>query len=543
MKKILTLALTVVMVLALFTSCGKASSISPANFFKDYSPEEYPSLTKVEKLEAYSEMTAQSSSTDLIAFTKREESKKILTIYNAKQNKEVLSLSFEFNDNYFFEPFSAYGNVFFTIIHGKVTSEKTTYTTTLYTSSGAKVATADGIVRNSNTSLTADDIFTRKFNLIRFDNAIYQIAEDGSVTTLKEKSVFTPELPDIDFYNGKYYVSLKEDGKPGVIFYDNSLEVVSRWEYDLLIDTNSSYSCHIMNDASVIFQLNEKLPADAEKYDYTISGNKYNIFTWSINPKNGSAKSINSNVYLLSNEAVDEFYSSGKTPREDYGIAKKYENIAFVMYVKDQKLSNITCVALSNNGSVKGELFTNLPLFNTDISSFDDNIYPLGDGMFAYRTILDTVIVINAKGKKIIEISSELSDSMDTFGDYYIIDGAVYDKSFNLKFDFEEEKYELYDIVNNSIILEKDDKLFLYTGNSDPIAIDLETGNYIETNVSYALYYVYDYQNRAYHYYNDMGEKLFTSYKEASIVKNIKNVVIFNVTDSEGNTSFYRISE
>ena len=66
MKKILTLALTVVMVLALFTSCGKANSISPAKFFKDYSPEEYPSWKKAEKLEAYSGMTAQSSYSDLI---------------------------------------------------------------------------------------------------------------------------------------------------------------------------------------------------------------------------------------------------------------------------------------------------------------------------------------------------------------------------------------------------------------------------------------------------------------------------------------------
>ena len=96
--------------------------------------------------------------------------------------------------------------------------------------------------------------------------------------------------------------------------------------------------------------------------------------------------------------------------------------------------------------------------------------------------------------------------------------------------------------MDNSIILKKDDKFFLYTGNSDPVSIDLENDNFIDT-ITFTYYSIYDYQNHAYHYYNDIGEKLFTSYQYASVIKNNGEVAIFKVTDSEGNISFYRVSE
>ncbi|MBQ3489198.1 MAG: hypothetical protein IJA86_01235 [Clostridia bacterium] len=557
MKKFLVLALTLIMLTALFASCastGKpsAKAIDPDDFYSDYTPDPDFSWKKAEKVQALSGKTNASSNTILVPFKTVGTRKTDISIYNLLTNTEVHSFTVDNDDIYHIDTFNVYGNAFFTVVHGVVHAEKTEFTTTLYTAAGKQVAKADGAILRSNASnngsviypYQADGFFNFQSNLIRFDDAIYQISEDGSVSTLKEKSPFTPDLPYIAFYNGEYYITLNDGTNPSIVVYDNSLEAVSHWEYEFMIDDNSDYELSILNNGSVLFQLLENLPDDAKDYEFMAEGEKYNLSAWLINPKNGSAKALNNNFYVMLATALDTSYYSDETYREEAGISKKHENVAIIAYIQDQKLSTYSMVSLTNACKVKGELFTDLPMISTNPE--DTLVEPLGDGKFVYLTVLDTYIIIDAKGKKIAEIPEDVYDDAVSFGEYYVIDGAVYDSSFNLKYDFEKENYSLFSCKPNSLLLEnKDGDLYLYNGSTTTLIYSAESNDYYIHSSSPHCYCIYSFSDQRYNYYNDLGEFLFSSYREASkiMTNNEEDIALFRTTDSEGNVYYYRVSK
>ena len=158
MKKLLILALTLIMLTSLFTSCANLSStksITPKKFYSDYTPDPAFSWKNAEKVQSLSgktilSQTYSSSYSTLIPFKTEGDRKTDISIYNLLTNTQVHSFTVDNADYYHVDTFSVYGNYFFTVIHGVAHADETEFTTTLYDAKGTQIAKADGIVLRTN---------------------------------------------------------------------------------------------------------------------------------------------------------------------------------------------------------------------------------------------------------------------------------------------------------------------------------------------------------------------------------------------------------
>ena len=545
MKRILSLLLTLLMLTALFASCGTQNP-TPAEFYSNYGNESDYILNTAEALTALSPKNCGSTlgiqSDTIIPFEYVSSNEIAVDIYNLEQNKIVHSFTYAKGGFYLMEKVSVFGNECFTIIQGKVDS-KEGRSTSLYTQNGELIAKAEGVhvydaydylpyFVSAQDTVGIDVIM----NLIRFDNTVYQISEDGSVKELIAKSSFASFIPRFDFYNGEYYIDYTQDDTPEFVVYDNSLEVVFHWKYDRMLSGNYDHNLFILNDGPAVFQLNEALPDDAKKYDILINGTKHNLTALLINPKNGSEKNLQPDFIIESTLPLDEYNGESNTLRKQNGISEKYENIAFVRYIKDGTLSTTARVALTNQCKLQCELFTDLPLIDSDVT-------PISDDLFVYTTVTGTAVFINGKGEKIVEMHAAVHFDMKHNRRYIVIDNCIYDHSFNTVYDFGADGYTLYKLMSEGMILSKDgDYYFCKDTTTSLIVTDEDINRYLYT--AHPDYYaVYDSMAYECTYFNARGEKLFSLDSRVSIRNNAKGYLLFEGHDQKGNFLYYRVSK
>ena len=587
MKKIFSLVLTLIMLATLFSACdsrnnengGTTQNPSISDLFGNYTEDPvwvYQSATPIPELSGKTHLTdlIYGNSSAIEVFYIEGETKIDFFFYNVKTGSIVLTKNaIDQHDFFTVEFFTVNDNEFFSLIHGVRNATDYDFSTTVYNANGTQIAYAEGIHAYTDTFLgnledyelvgLDYDRVDRVADLLRFDNTIYKIAADGTATILKEKSPFTIDLPDIEFYNEKYYIAAVDlEGfgtATGYVFYNTSLEVVSSWVPKY---RNSSTSVCILNNGSLLVQNPEVLPDDAQEYDVFTDGVKYNLTTLLVDPATGTEKSIEASFVALWVYPIDSDYWEGSgIIRDEFGYSDEYENLAHIQYIKDKKATGtLSLVILDNEGNIVCEPFTNLPQLDLESSYAGFGVEPIAENIFCYNTIQGTTVYINANGEKLLETNASFSYS---FGNYFVVDDAIYDKSFNLVYDFGADGYELmsrdwsyelpsisaYDsVMSDSILLTKYDAVYLFINDTPTLIIENGAGDrlYDVTNDYYVVRkpsqnsdYLY-----SYHYYNARGQFLFTSYgSTASRILSDDGIALFRAYNVEGNAYYYRVTK
>ena len=556
MKKILSLSLTLIMLAMLFSGCGVfgTKGLSAGEFYANYTEEPawlYQTATNINELFEKTSANTIGSSSALAAFADAGETRTDITVYSLEKNQNVHTFTINNEDIYTIEFMNIFGNAFFTVIHGVKRTDDYDFSTTLYNKNGEQIARAKGIHAYSSSSLgssfSLDFGITYEANLIRFDKTIFKVSAEGTATILKEKNNFMLDLPDVDFYNGTYYIT---ETDASFVVYDTNLEFVSNWKYKFANHDGIDYDYFILSDGTILFQSFEVLPEDAKDYDYCEDGEKIKVETVLIDPKKGTEKSANASFIIFEQTALDEIYSNGETTRDYSGVADKYKNIACISYIEDKKLTTEVVVAIDNNGKITGELFRDLPMID------DYSIVEIfSDGIFYYPTINDTYIFINENNEKLLEISSSALYNMDTNANYIVLDGVIYDYSFRVVYDFGAENYELYSdgwytegVMSDGILLTRDDAVYLYKNGATNLIISKDSTDEIWS--VYNDYYVIRREDKngdyKYVYFNARGQELFTSFEYSAsriVYNNDLGVALFRTYNPDGKTTYYRVSK
>ena len=558
MKKILSLSLTLIMLAMLFSGCGVFGSkgVSVGEFYANYTEEPawlYQTATNITELAEKTTATSigYASDSSLIALSDVGEAKTDIIVYSLEKNQNVHTFTINNEDIYTIEFMNIFGNDFFTVIHGVKRTDGFDFSTTLYSKNGEQIARAKGIHAYSGSSLgealKLDFSITCEANLIRFDKTIFKVSEDGAATILKEKNNFMLDLPDVDFYNGTYYIT---ETDASFVVYDTNLEFVSNWKYKFADHDGIDYDYFILSDGTILFQSFETLPEDAKDYDFCEDGKKIKVETVLIDPKKGTEKSANISFVIHESIALDEL-GGNETYSKIAGISEKYKNIASISYIEDKKMTTSAVVALSNNGKVTDELFTDLPMIEEGSipQVFSNNI-------FYYYTINGTYMFINAENEKIIELGTSAFSNMKANNSYIIVDGVIYDYSFRVVYDFGSENYKLYSddhwytkaIMSEGILLTRDGAVYLYKNGATNLILSKDSTDKFDTATDdiYVIKREGNSGDDRYVHFNARGQELFTSFGYAgSLVLSDSElgIALFCAFNSDGQITYYRLSK
>ena len=387
---------------------------------------------------------------------------------------------------------------------------------------------------------------TYEANLIRFDKTIFKVSAEGTATILKEKNNFMLDLPDVDFYNGTYYIT---ETDASFVVYDTNLEFVSNWKYKFANHDGIDYDYFILSDGTILFQSFETLPEDAKDYDYCEDGEKIKVETVLIDPKKGTEKSTNISFVIHESIALDEL-GGNETYSELEGISEKYKNLALISYIEDKKLTAETIVALNNNGKVTEELFTDLPMIENG-----EMPYIFSSGIFYYHTINDTIILINAENEKIMEVSTSAFNDMELNDSYIVLDGVIYDYNLRVVYDFGAENYELYtvgwytdSVMSEGILLTRDGAVYLYKNGATNLIISKDSNDKLDhiTNDIYVIKREGNSGDDRYVHFNARGQELFTSFGFAGsliLSDSELGIALFMALNPDGKITYYRLSK
>ena len=557
MKKILSLSLTLIMLAMLFSGCGVFGSkgVSVGEFYANYTEEPawlYQTATNITELAGKTTATSigYASDSSLIALSDVGETRTDIIVYSLEKNQNVHTFTINNEDIYTIEFMNIFGNDFFTVIHGVKRTDGFDFSTTLYNKNGEQIARAKGIHAYTTSSLgealKLDFSITCEANLIRFDKTIFKVSEDGNATILKEKNNFTLDLPDVDFYNGTYYIT---ETDASFVVYDTNLEFVSNWKYKFADHDGIDYDYFILSDGTILFQSFEVLPEDAKDYDFCEDGEKIKVETVLIDPKKGTEKSTNISFVIHESIALDEL-GGNETYSELEGISEKYKNLTLISYIEDKKLTAETIVALNNNGKVTEELFTDLPMIENG-----EMPYIFSSGIFYYHTINDTIILINAENEKIMEVSTSAFNNMELNDSYIVLDDVIYDYSFRVVYDFGAENYELYtvgwytdSVMSDGILLTRDGAVYLYKNGATNLIISKDSNDKLDhiTNDIYVIKREGNSGDDRYVHFNARGQELFTSFGYAgSLVLSDSElgIALFCAFNPDGQITYYRLSK
>ena len=558
MKKILSLSLTLIMLAMLFSGCGVFGSkgISVGEFYSNYTEEPawlYQTATNITELAGKTTATSigYASDSSLIALSDVGEAKTDIIVYSLEKNQNVHTFTINNEDIYTIEFMNIFGNDFFTVIHGVKRTDGFDFSTTLYNKNGEQIARAKGIHAYTTSSLgealKLDFSITCEANLIRFDKTIFKVSEDGNATILKEKNNFTLDLPDVDFYNGTYYIT---ETDASFVVYDTNLEFVSNWKYKFADHDGIDYDYFILSDGTILFQSFEVLPEDAKDYDYCEDGKKIKVTTLLIDPKKGTEKSIKVDFLINEIVALDAIESDGENYLEYTGISEKYDNLAHITYIEDKKMANAAIVTLNNNGGIKSELFTDLPMIENG-----EMPYIFSSGIFYYYTINDTVILINAENEKIMEVSTSAFNDMELNDSYIVLDGVIYDYNLRVVYDFGAENYELYtvgwytdSVMSEGILLTRDGAVYLYKNGATNLIISKDSNDKLDhiTNDIYVIKREGNSGDDRYVHFNARGQELFTSFGFAGsliLSDSELGIALFMALNPDGKITYYRLSK
>lgn len=399
--------------------------------------------------------------------------------------------------------------------------------TELYDATGAKVASA---AYATSAKTVADMLY--------FDGKCYRFSADGMMGEAFAYSTLN-DMPNIIAYNEKYYLA-KEDYR--YVVYDRLLLPVSAFDMPAYATVNVQT---MLPDGDILVQYIYDLDASAKKYDYMYEKSVYadgntdytykeltkaNLVTLLVNPKNGKAKEISCDYFLVS--------ARGVQMQDMESMGYKLGKIGVICYaykIENERLNltndNRRYVSLDGNGkvseyTVNGERVT--------------QVSHVATGRYAVRTDEHTYL-LDEKGKMVGDISNAT-----IVGKHLLCDNKVYDMNLRLVTNLTEGGFSVYYTMKKALLLKNENGDYaLYTENGDVTTIAGEKS----AATLYDMFDEYVVVLREGHYVviSANGDEILTVQKEGALqrVYANDNAIIVSAPELVGDVyelTYYRLS-
>ncbi len=523
MKKIriISLMLVVLMLALALASCGGYQKLN-----KIYEGEYYdasPAYASAKELAAVAGATFVDVKGDLALFSKLDGTTITYTVMNVKTEAVVGTYTDTDTVDTVVSLYSALHTAFYKVLIIDNTNTEKTYTTKLYTASGAEFAAS-----------TKENVcFDIELDFVQLDEKVYRSNEEGSFAEAFDRPAYAGDLPSVQHTDGKYYYSLSS----GIVYsYDDEFNLLAVIKTPGYATTFSSFSSQIflLGDGNIMLEYFVSLPKDAQDFDVRVGDAKYDLKVVIASAKDGSQKEIDSDYYFDEIESY-KIYNAHNRPADAKETDYKIDVYAKAYEIVDQQLvrENEKHLALSTSGKVKGAL--------------DENID--GQNGEAVRLNADYFVINTKDGKKKLvdmsgDVIADVSSARYLLENMIVCEDAIYDYSLNKVLDLKEEEMTLFGteyVPGGSVVLlmDKDDKIYLYMGPTDSnssAAPQLIADN-DKTKVYYYSggfgFYVVDTTNAnaTYTYYNNAGVALFTVNESLDYVGSGDDCFIYEAED------------
>ena len=354
-------------------------------------------------------------------------------------------------------------------------------TTTIYNAEGTKIASTSSKSNVVSPVVECDNIF-------RFAGKVYQI-EDGAVTYMFDKEF--REIPHIDYKTDKYYYVYYSSSE--IHLYDLEYKFVKAIDFGYAYDRDT----FVLENGNILIQNTEKLPEDAEEFDYEDyyegENHKFKVTHAIYNVETGEKKEVEFGY------VIETLYN--KVVYDDFGkyFTEKVKNLARIIKFEDYSEYCDDKLLMANMDSeirIYGFLGNEVPSQGANLASIVD------DGRYIVRNTAGVKYLLNEKGEIISEITDAIYDNYAGYmyeSKFFDPDGNIfYDSDLNVIADSSEFGYEYwigsgaYEIYKNYYELEelKEDnervEYYLFDGNKAPKKIDLSSN--VESEISIVTY-------------------------------------------------------
>ena len=459
---------------------------------------------------------------NIIVFHEVDETSGYVThfVYNLILGKSVLSVPETATLKAEVVPESIGPLSFFSVKTHNTVNDTSVYQTTLYDQNGTVVSQKEG----------SYNIFT-SVDLIFFDEDVFRIAEDGTITKAFTWSDLSSRATDLDYMTENYYYAFDHDS---FRIYDKNLTPL--YEYTVPEYASTTAGFFLLDSGDILYQLVTPLPADAEEYDVFIpdedNGGKYLLKTILFNTKKQQEKELKL-PYLIQSitSKASMRFPFDASLLEGVGLGNNIKNVGTVYEIKDGYVStnneDTLFVSLSNNGkitAVLNDLLDNMRSFPQQINA----------NHYIYEDRFGREYLLNLEGEKLGEISA-VSGRNET---YLYTENKIYTYDLLPAYDLSANKMTvLYNLDNALLLTDEEGAVFLFDAKKSitPIADVDNTFN----SVHEGSYRIIEFKSRSlfcvaevseeqtlYYYYNDRGALLYTS-----------NIRLSLVTTSDDNTA------
>lgn len=422
------------------------------------------------------------------------------------KNEDNCYIVYDIEKNKVIRTFDEYERVDILSLNGTpVILSYTKSITSLYSSNGKYIANALEII----------DSITVHCDLFEFNNHIYRIEDDQSITLLN-KSVFLPSISKITRKVDDFYYVINNNS---ITIYDQKLSL--RY-YAEAPSSTDSVDFFILQNGNVIMQVTSIMSEDAKKYTYfekILSYEyKYKLTHYIINPTLKSKRNIRFD-YVINSVSIN-----GKDSEKSSAI----KNIASITPIKDKKLftSETKIVTLNNRGKISGYLYSNLK--DLHFSS----VTPLTNNYFAVKSEAGETYIVDIKGK----ILAVLGSAPNQYNQHaFIYNNIIYTWDLSFNYNLNTHNMSLVSIMPNSIILKKNSDYYIFDKNGSITPIFEVV---IAEDSFYVVYKKND--NVGYVIYNDLEEVIISLNKMPSLV--VKHNETYIIKTGSGNNCQYYIS-
>lgn len=488
------------------SSCGSRVNIIEDVYNLEKLEYEAPfTPTKAEALATYTGWGATSVTENVIRFTKDDST----SLYNLATAKEVKSIT----ETDTLEIVHISGRALddgieFIWVATEETAEdgKVAVKTVIYDASGKEIATAN---RAAVPQFMAD--------LILFDNVMYRIAKDGSVSRAFDYASLAA-IPQIVAYNEDYYygVDLGVDYTIQKIFvYDKTLNLLNAYVSPSYAEITPIF----LDNGNLLIQYVLLLPDDAKEYSYIEEDggkmSKYALTSLIYDVEDGEATAVeldylvtygmSRNVYYGFNESEIEFFN------EDI------DNFVTAYPIVDQRIdesaSAVKLYSIDANGGIEAELNTYFTLQGSNLPE------PIAPNFYMIDNEADQALLLNKNGEVVGDITNA-----DVYNGYLLAGGKIYGYDLKMIYDYSFNEMTVLECYANCILFEKDGETYLYkTGDAAPTKIiDQELAARVSVQ-TYDDYFVLviapdltgtidplNPPKTSYEYYNVKGDKIET---------------------------------
>ena len=518
--KLFPAILVLICFLLLFPSCAGRKSLS---FDKVYNTKTFvyedtsPSFTNAEKL-SFDGYEAKKVVNNMLLFQKDRS----YHVYNATTGKTLYEYDADFDETVFIKGHN-YADRFFVFWVQIQTYESVTdgfdCFVTLYDHNGNEIAKAD---RETAPVFSAD--------LIYFDGICYRVHEDGTVENAFAYSSLA-DYPQPYTVTEKYYYS---EQKTGFRVFDKELNLVSSYVYPSYADYSNSNIIFphsaILNNGNVLIQYALAEPDSAKTYDYIDeNGVKHSLVSKIFNVKNGTEKEVDLNYVLVGGSSRAEGFFE-----PDSNFEKKYhksiDNVVLAYEIKDGRIDRkmVSC-SVNNNGKIKAVLSETFPEESAGMY-----LQPVAPNRYTNSTRLDEKVLLDEKGNIIASV-----DKATVCEGYIYGDGKIFDFDMEVICDIKEKKLELVATLNRCAVLQSDDAYYLMVNGEVTHFMDCSDAISIQALGWRDGFIIIDTSKGTpqYTYYNDLGEKFFSSDKKLTLFCSANGSAIFV---EEGTNNYYR---